>query len=338
MSKEGTATRIIALMNQKGGVGKTTSTVNLGAGLVELGYRVLLIDLDPQAHLTMHVGVDPESLSRSIYDLMTDDEVGFEDVVQEAGEGLYLLPAEVDLAGAGTELVSKANRLTVLRDKVGKHAEGYDFVLMDCPPSLGVLTLNGLVLAREVIVPLQAHFLALQGVSKLLETIQMVRAELNPHLVVSGVVLCVHDAQTNLAREVVSDLENFFESSRKMSMPWSNAVVYQPPIRRNIKLAECPSFGQTIFEYAGWCPGAVDYRRLACAVSGVPWNEAGGDENGERGENVRPDAEVQEGGEESDEGHGGDGGGQEAGPEIHVVGESGEHEEVVRRDDDVTSL
>ncbi|MHB1158014.1 MAG: ParA family protein [Phycisphaerales bacterium] len=260
--------RIIAFMNQKGGVGKTTTTVNLAAALAQLEHRVLLIDLDPQAHLTLHVGIDPNTLDHSIYDLLVDPDIGFSDVLQTSGGNqLDVIPADVHLAAAETELASHPTRQLILREKIAPLLEHYDYVMIDCPPSLGLLTLNALALANEVIVPMQAQFFALQGLSKLLETVQLVRGQVNPNLTVAGVVLCLHDPQTNLAREVVTDLENFFASSRSTDVPWRNAVVYQPPIRRNIKLAECPSFGQTIFQYEPWCAGGRDYMNLAEAVA-----------------------------------------------------------------------
>ena len=261
--------RVIALMNQKGGVGKTTTVANLGAALAELGATVLMVDLDPQAHLTYHVGIDPANIDQSIYDLLIEPDIDPASIVRQFDERLWVLPSEVNLAGADTELVNEPDRQKRLKARLQPIVEAYDYVLIDCPPSLGLLSLNALTLANEVIVPMQAHFLPLQGLSKLLETVQAVRQNMNPALQVTGVVLCVHDAQTRLATEVIEDLRKFFEASRPMALPWSNAVVFDPPIRRNIKLAECPSFGQTIFQYAPWCPGANDYRQLAESIHGV---------------------------------------------------------------------
>jgi len=260
--------RVIAMLNQKGGVGKTTSAVNLGAALANLGHRVLLIDLDPQAHLTLHLGLDPDQLEHSVYDLLTDqdDAVAAGQVVEEVALNLGVLPAEVNLAGVEGELaplVATGAAQTILRNKTRHLVSQFDYVMLDCPPSLGLLTVNALAMAREVVVPMQAHFLALQGLSKLLETIRLVRQSVNEHLTVSGVVLCMHEAQTVLASEVIADLETFFDAARTMDVPWRDAVIYRPAVRRNIKLAECPSFGQSIFEYAGHCPGARDYARLA---------------------------------------------------------------------------
>ena len=292
------------MMNQKGGVGKTTTTVNLGAGLAAAGKRVLFIDLDPQAHLTLHVGVDPDALEQSAYDLLTDPNMSAEAVIQRVSDRLWVLPAEVNLAGIESELAAMAvagKAQHVLRDKLKtvvqcpvsnvqsqktgnatapasaaapsadtghwtQDSGHFDFILIDCPPSLGLLTINALALAREVFVPMQAHFLALQGLSKLLETVNLVKESVNPGLAVSGIILCMHEAQTILATEVLADLQAFLEAGRQMDVPWRLARVLQPPVRRNIKLAECPSFGKTIFDYAPTCPGAQDYRLLAEAV------------------------------------------------------------------------
>lgn len=268
-------TRLIALINQKGGVGKTTSAVNLGAALALAGKRTLLVDLDPQAHLTLHVGIKYEQLDLTIYDLLTDDAVAASQVLckVEGHDNLWVLPAHVNLAGVEAELAPKmvtgvAQR--VLKKKCdalfGGGAASFDYVIIDCPPSLGLLTINALTLAREVIVPMQAHFLALQGLSKLLETIQLIRQSFNPDLSVAGVLLCMHENQTLLAQEVIADLSGFLEQAHGQDVPWRSAMVYQPPVRRNIKLAECPSFGKTIFAYEPTCHGAGDYRKLAAAV------------------------------------------------------------------------
>ncbi|MFP4224123.1 MAG: ParA family protein [Phycisphaeraceae bacterium] len=261
--------RIMALMNQKGGVGKTTTCASVGGALARAGRSVLLVDLDPQAHLTLSVGVEPDELDRSLYDLLADPETTAAEVVQELNPRLGLLPAEVSLAGIEGELAEGAaagRSQTILRDKTRDLVQQFDYVLVDCPPSLGLLTVNGLTLAGEVIVPMQAHFLALQGLSKLFETVKMVREGINPELAVAGIVLCMHEANTILAGEVTRDLEAFLAQARGTDAPWADAVVYQPPIRRNIKLAECPSFGQPIFEYAPESNGAADYAALAEAI------------------------------------------------------------------------
>ena len=258
-------------MNQKGGVGKTTTTVNLGAALVEAGCSVLLIDLDPQAHLTLHVGVNPDELELSLYDVLTDDDVSAFEVLHEVSPQLAVLPAHVNLAGAETELASKmmtgqAQRTLANKCKAIIEQRAFDYVLIDCPPSLSLLTINGLGLATEVIVPMQAHYLAMQGFGKLVETVQFIRQSFNPNLTVAGVVLCMHEKQTILAQEVVDQVNGFLDDARGTDLPWASAMVYQPPIRRNIKLAESPSFGQSIFQYAPDSNGAADYLALAKAV------------------------------------------------------------------------
>ena len=264
--------RIIAMMNQKGGVGKTTTTVNLAAAIARMGRKVLVVDLDPQAHATLHVGVEEDDQA-TVYDLLLDPEIEVSDCVREVDSCLDILPAETDLAAVETELAGQAGRNQRLAQAFARCEGEHEFILLDCPPALGLLTLNALAAAQEVIIPMQAHFLALQGVSKLLETVGLVREQINPILRVAGVVLCMHDTQTSHSKEVVADLERFFESQRGTDTAWSSARVYHPAIRRNIKLAECPSFGQTIFQYAMWAPGAMDYKKLGETIV-AEWDRA----------------------------------------------------------------
>jgi chromosome partitioning protein len=266
------------MLNQKGGVGKTTSTVNLGAALAEAGRRVCLIDLDPQAHLTFHLGVSPDQIQQTVYDLLIDPECEASEAIINARPNLDVILSEVDLAAAETELAQTNHRQSLLRRKIETIAPNYDVVIIDCPPSLGLLTLNALSLAREVFVPMQAHFLALQGVGKLLETVGLVCQSINPNLRVTGIVLCMHEQQTTLAKEIVADLDAFFTQAREQDVPWRDCRVLRPAIRRNVKLAEAPSFGKTIFDYEPWCPGAMDYRMLAREVL-AGWGQAGASEN-----------------------------------------------------------
>lgn len=257
--------RIIALMNQKGGVGKTTTTVNLGASLAELGQRVCLIDMDPQAHLTINFGVEPTPDKPSLYNVLVE-EMSFLEAIHRVDERVALVPSSIDLAAAEIEMVSIIGRELVLKKRIEAAQHDFDFILMDCPPSLGLLTINALAVAGEVIIPMQPHFLALQGVGKLLETVQLVNRRMNPKLKVGGIVLTMFDAQTRLSNEVVFDLDGFIEQAKGKPLPWADARIYETRIRRNIKLAESPSFGQTILKYEPQSNGAADYRALAKEV------------------------------------------------------------------------
>ena len=254
--------RVVALLNQKGGVGKTTSTVNLGAALARYGQRVLLVDLDPQSNLSLHFGVESGPEQRTIRDLLLDPACAVSDCVQEARPGLRFIPAVTELALVEGELAQQEGMQTVLRGKLEAAYGDYDVVLLDCPPSLGVLSVNALTVADEVFVPMQAHYLPLRGLEKLLQTVHLVSQGLNPSIRVSGILLCMHDGSSSHARAVIGEIESQLEQFRGADVPWSAAQVLHPPVRRNIKLAEAPSFGQTIFDYAPRCPGADDYRRI----------------------------------------------------------------------------
>jgi chromosome partitioning protein len=273
--------RRIAVINQKGGVGKTTTTVNLAAALANAGQRVCVIDLDPQAHATTHLGVEPDGSTPSVYDVLVSNRPVAE-VRRAVADNLWLVPSDINLAAAEVELAGIVGREVILREAMAQDAasephppapfpkreggENFDFVILDCAPSLGVLTLNALAAADEVFIPLQPHFLALHGLSKLFETTALVSRRINPGLKVSGVVLCLYDAATKLAHEVVTDLKAFLDQSRAANVPWSGATVFETKIRRNVKLAECPSFGKSIFAYAPRSPGAADYAALADEV------------------------------------------------------------------------
>ena len=255
--------RVIALLNQKGGVGKTTSTVNLGAAFARYGQRVLLVDLDPQSNLSLHFGVESGPEQRTIRDLLLDPTCRIEDAVQTARAGLDFIPAVTELALVEGELAQQEGMQTVLRSKLEPVYGNYDVILLDCPPSLGVLSVNALTVADEVFVPMQAHYLPLRGLEKLLQTVHLISQGLNPTIRVTGILLCMHDGSSSHARAVIGEIESQLAQFRGMDVPWSTATVLDPPVRRNIKLAEAPSFGQTIFDYAPKCPGADDYRRIA---------------------------------------------------------------------------
>jgi chromosome partitioning protein len=254
---------VVALMNQKGGVGKTTTTVNLAAALALRGARTLVVDLDPQAHATLHLGLDPGALELTLYEALLDPLRAGPGLVRSVAERLDLIPSCTDMAAIESELADASDRHARLGAVLAAVATAHEIVLIDCPPSLGLLTVNGLAASRRVLIPMQAHFLALQGVGKLLETVAALAAGVNPSLRVEGVILCMHDTSSTHCREVVEDLERFFAAARGTGVAWDRAQVLRPPIRRNIKLAECPSFGQTIFAYAPAAPGAEDYRALA---------------------------------------------------------------------------
>jgi chromosome partitioning protein len=259
--------RRIAIINQKGGVGKTTTAVNLAAALAEMGQRVCVLDLDPQAHATTHLGIEPDGKAPSMYDVLVNARP-ISEVRRKVAENLWLAGSDINLAAAEVELAGVVGREVILRDLLLQEEGAFDFILMDCAPSLGVLTLNALSAANEVFIPLQPHFLALHGMGKLFETTALVAKRINPALKVTGIVLCLYESSTRLSQEVIDDLQEYLEKSRSGTAPWSKARIFQTRIRRNIKLAECPSFGQSIFAYAPGCHGSDDYAALAKEVLG----------------------------------------------------------------------
>jgi chromosome partitioning protein len=247
-------------------VGKTTTAVNLSAGLARAGQRVCLADLDPQAHASLHLGLAAVPEERSMYDVLVG-ETPLAEVRRPAAENLWVVGSHIDVAAVEVELAGVAGREVILRDRMAADAETetFDYWILDCPPSLGVLTLNALAAVDEVFIPLQPHFLALHGLSKLLETISLVARRVNPRLRLTGVVFCMYEA-TKLAAEVARDVSAFLGQARSQQSPWSAARAFDTRIRRNIRLAEAPSFGQSIFDYAPDSPGAEDYRQLAAEV------------------------------------------------------------------------
>lgn len=254
--------RTIAVLNQKGGVGKTTTVANTAAALAMLGQKVVAVDLDPQAHLTIHLGQDLKQSGPGVYEVLTKSANLAESLVQ-VRPNLWLLGGNIDLVGAESELVSVVGREIILREALETIEDSYDYIMIDCPPSLGLLTLNALTAAKEAFIPVQPHFLALQGFGTLLETITLVTRRINPALKVTGILLCMYDKRVILSSEVKADIEQFLAKARETDCPWSGARIIPVHVRRNIKLAEAPSYGKTIFEYEPECNGAVDYKAVA---------------------------------------------------------------------------
>ena len=270
--------RVIAVLNQKGGVGKTTTTANTAAALAAMGSSVIAIDLDPQAHLTIHLGLEPQTVKSSSYEVLTQS-AEFEKAILLVRPNLWLLPANINLVGAESELVSVVGRETILREALDSVEDKFEYCLLDCPPSLGLLTLNALAAAEEVLIPLQPHFLALQGFGKLLQTVELVNKRINPNLKVKGILLCMFDSRASLPKEVRADIEQFLENARETNCAWAKAQILPVAIRRNIKLAEAPSYGKTIFEYEQNCHGAEDYKKVAEFIRDTsPTDERAGSE------------------------------------------------------------
>ena len=244
--------KTVAIANQKGGVGKTTTAVNLSACVAQLGKRVLAIDIDPQGNMTSGLGVDKDSVAASIYDLLINRTDAREAIIGTQIDGLDLIPANIELAGAEVELVSMMAREQVLKRALYAVQNDYDYVFIDCPPSLGLLTLNSLTAANTLMVPIQCEYYALEGLSQLMNTVNLVRMHLNPELDVEGVVLTMCDARTNLSTQVVSEVKKFFKNK-----------VYNTIIPRSVRLSEAPSFGRPISVYDPRSTGAKAYAALA---------------------------------------------------------------------------
>ena len=254
--------KTIAVLNQKGGVGKTTTVANTAAALAAAGLKVVVLDLDPQAHLTIHLGLEPEAIESGSYEVLTQS-ANFEEEILLVRPNLWLLPANINLVGAESELVSVVGRETILRETIKTVESKFDYSFIDCAPSLGLLTLNALAAADDILIPLQPHFLALQGFGKLLQTVDLVNKRINPNLKVKWILLCIFDSRASLPNEVKADIEQFLDNARSTNCAWSEAQILPVHIRRNIKLAEAPGYGKTIFEYEPNCHGAEDYRKVA---------------------------------------------------------------------------
>ncbi len=244
--------KIVAIANQKGGVGKSTTAINLGAGLAFQDERILIVDLDPQGNTTSGLGIDRNSIDQSMYDVLVEG-TGMEDVLEPTSvKDLHVVPATIELAGAEIELVSMMSREQRLKQAIARVIDEYDFILIDCPPSLGLLTINGLAAADEVMIPIQCEYYALEGVSQLTRNIGLVQANLNPQLEVEGIVLTMFDGRTTLASDVVAQVREHF-----------GETTYKTVIPRTVRLSEAPSYGEPIEAYDSMSRGAIAYRELA---------------------------------------------------------------------------
>ena len=244
--------KAIAIFNQKGGVGKTTTNINLGACLAAKGKRVLIIDIDPQGNTTSGIGIRKRVLKETIYDVLVDDALNINKVILPTRtENLFIIPASVDLAGAEVELATLEGREGRLKKAVDSVRDDFDYILIDCPPSLGILTLNSLTAVNSVLIPIQCEFYALEGVSQLISTIELVKKKLNPDLYIEGVILSMFDSRTNLSQQVVAEVKKFFGDA-----------MYNTIIPRNVRLAEAPSHGLPIISYDPSAIGAKAYQEF----------------------------------------------------------------------------
>lgn len=247
--------RIIAIANQKGGVGKTTTAINLSACLADKGKKVLAVDMDPQGNMTSGLGLDKEFLEKTVYDMIIG-ESDIEEVLQkETMENLDVLPTNIDLSAAEIELIDVENKEFIVRNSIQKIRDNYDFVIIDCPPSLSMLTINAMTTADSVLVPIQCEYYALEGLSQLIHTVELVKDRLNPDLEIEGVVFTMYDARTNLSLQVVESVKSNL-----------NQTIYKTIIPRNVRLAEAPSHGMSINHYSSRSTGAESYRMLAAEV------------------------------------------------------------------------
>ncbi|MCR1934951.1 ParA family protein [Clostridium tepidum] len=246
--------KVISIFNQKGGVGKTTTSINLCSCLAMNGYKILNIDIDPQGNTTSGMGLDKNCLELSVYDVLTSDEISIKEAIKQSEliSNFYILPSTMSLAGAEIELINKLDRERILLQKLKEIENEFDYVFIDCPPSLGLLTINALAASDSVLIPIQCEFYSLEGVGQLVNTIELVQKSLNPNLEVEGVILSMYDIRTRLCNEVAEEVKKYF-----------NDKVFKTTIPRNVRLAEAPSFGLPIILYDSKCKGAEAYNNLS---------------------------------------------------------------------------